>query len=210
MPIGAYPGSFNPPTIAHLAIAEAAVLQLDLDRVDLVISIDPLGKDGASQVRLRDRLTVLRALAAERPWLAVRTTEHRLITDIAEGYDVIVVGADKWAQMLDPRWYGDSVARRDRAVAALGTVALAPRPVDPAPAGPLIDLVGPLVVELDLHPSHHAVSATSVRAGRREWMADAAAAFDDETGAWSDPERYERWRRSDPGGPAPDDQRGMA
>jgi len=210
VPIGVYPGSFNPPTIAHLAIAEAAVHQLGLDRIDLVISIDPLGKDGAGQVRLRDRLTVLHAVAAERPWLEVRSTEHRLITDIADGYDVIVVGADKWAQMLDPRWYGNSVDSRDRAVASLGTVALAPRPVDPSPADHPIGRVGPVVVELDLHPSHRSVSATSVRAGRREWMANAAAAFDEETGAWSDPDRYERWRRVDPGDPDSADQRGMA
>jgi hypothetical protein len=32
-----------------------------------------------------------------------------------------------------------------------------------------------------------------VRAGRHEWMASEARAFDERTGAWSDPERYERW-----------------
>jgi hypothetical protein len=50
-----------------------------------------------------------------------------------------------------------------------------------------------LVVDLDLHPSHRSVSATSVRAGRREWMVPEAAAFDERTGAWSDPGRYARW-----------------
>ena len=38
------------------------------------------------------------------------------------------------------------------------------------------------------------VSSTAVRAGRREWMAPEAAAFDEATGAWSDPARYARWR----------------
>ncbi len=41
---GAYPGSFNPPTVAHLAIADAARRRLGLDRVDLIISRDALGK----------------------------------------------------------------------------------------------------------------------------------------------------------------------
>ena len=34
--IGCYPGSFNPPTVAHLAVAESAVEQAGLDRLDLV------------------------------------------------------------------------------------------------------------------------------------------------------------------------------
>ncbi|MDT1909227.1 hypothetical protein, partial [Acinetobacter baumannii] len=36
MRIGAYPGTFNPPTIAHLAVADAARAQRRLDRVVLV------------------------------------------------------------------------------------------------------------------------------------------------------------------------------
>ena len=31
----AYPGSFDPPTVAHLAVAESAFEQLGVDRVDL-------------------------------------------------------------------------------------------------------------------------------------------------------------------------------
>ena len=193
MTIGAYPGSFDPPTVAHLAVADAALDQLGLDRLDLVISIDPLGKDAGGQVRVQDRIEVLVAVAATRPRLAVRTTGHRLITDIAAGYDVVVVGADKWAQVLDPRWYGGSAVERDRALADLGTVALAPRHVEPSISTPLVEAPDVAVVELDVHPSHRTVSATSVRSGRREWMADAAAAFDARTGAWSDPDRYARW-----------------
>ena len=37
------------------------------------------------------------------------------------------------------------------------------------------------------------MSSTAVLEGRRDWMAPEAIAFDDETGAWSDPERYARW-----------------
>ena len=193
--VAAYPGSFDPPTVAHLAVAEAAFEQLGVDRVDLVISVDPLGKDAAGQVRVGDRLAVLEAVAATRPWMGVATTEHRLIADIAVGYDAIVVGADKWAQVLDPGWYGGSADARDRAVAGLGTVGLAPRSgttdVDEDEA--LVLPAGVLVVDLDLHPSHRVVSATSVRSGRREWMVTEAAAFDERTGAWSDPDRYARW-----------------
>jgi len=38
---------------------------------------------------------------------------------------------------------------------------------------------------LEVDAEHHEVSATDVRAGRREWMAPEAIAFDDRTGAWS-------------------------
>jgi hypothetical protein len=176
--IGVYPGSFNPPTIAHLAIARAAIEQCGLERVDLVLSRDALGKDRDGLVPVEARLTVLERIASSRPWLGARLTEQQLLADIAEGYDVLVVGADKWAQIIDPVWYGGSVAARDGVIARLPRVACAPRPPAPVPEGCLI---------LDVHPDHHVVSATDVRAGRRDWMAEEAIAFDDETGAWSSP-----------------------
>jgi hypothetical protein len=189
MAVGAYPGSFNPPTVAHLAVARAAFEQCGLERVDLVLSRDTLGKEHHDLVRIDDRVRVLEAIAASRPWLGVRVTDHRFIADIAAGYDVIVVGADKWAQIIDPAWYDGSAAARDAAVARLPRVACAPRPPFPVP---------PEAVALDVHPDHHPVSATDVRAGRRDWMSDEAIAFDETTGAWSDPERYRRWVSAHP------------
>lgn len=180
--VGAYPGSFNPPTVAHLAIADAALAQAGLDRIDLIVSRLPLGKDPVSRPRLADRLSVLEAVAARRPWLAVRLTDAQLVMDIAEGYDVIVLGADKWAQVNDPAWYGGSVAARDSAVRRLPRVLVAPRGPQPV-AGELLNIAA----------EHLPVSSTAARAGRRDWMAAEAVAFDDETGAWSDGERYEAW-----------------
>ncbi len=186
MVIGVYPGSFNPPTVAHLAIARAAFEQCGLDRVDLALSHDALGKDRARLVSIEDRLSVLDQVAATRDWLGVRLTEARLIVDIAEGYDVIVLGADKWGQVIDPGWYGGSVTARDEMLARLPHVACAPRPPHPVPAfrggtpGRAIE-----VTVLEVHPDHHAVSATDARAGRRDWMLPEAAAFADATGAWS-------------------------
>ena len=54
---------------------------------------------------------------------------------------------------------------------------------------------------LDVGPGHLTVSSTAARAGRREWMAPEAAAFDAATGAWSDPDRYARWRSARPAAP---------
>ena len=82
--VGAYPGTFNPPTVAHLAIAEAACQQGRLARLDLVVSRHPLGKDPA-RPPLERRLEVLNAIAATRPWLGVQLTDQPLIADVAEG-----------------------------------------------------------------------------------------------------------------------------
>lgn len=154
-PVGCYPGSFNPPTVAHLAVAEAAVRQAGLVRLDLVLSQVALGKEQLERPTVEERAEVLRAVAADRPWLGVVVTEHRLIADIAAGYDAVVVGADKWRQVVDPRWYGDDPAARDAAVAALPRVLVAPRAGD-RPEG---------VELLEVDDEHLHVSSSDVRAG---------------------------------------------
>ena len=182
MRTGAYPGSFDPPTVAHLAITEAAIAQCGLDRVDLVLSEVALGKPD-HHVHLADRLAVLSRIADRIPGLGATVTAHRLLVDIARGYDVVVMGADKWAQVADPAWYRDRAAR-DEALAALPHLAVAPRPGAEVPDGATV---------LDLGPHHGAVSSTAVRAGSHDLMAPEAAAFAAATGAWVDPDRYARW-----------------
>lgn len=182
---GVYPGTFNPPTVAHLAIARAARDQRNLARVVLVLSVRPIDKEHVEVPTFADRLEVVRTVVAEEgEWLDVAVTEHRLLVDIARGHDVLVMGADKWHQVNDARYYDDDPAARDAALAALPELAIAPR------AG--LDV--PVEHLLALDPSHDAVSSSAVRDGARDWMCAAAAAFDERTGAWSDPDRYERWR----------------
>jgi nicotinic acid mononucleotide adenylyltransferase len=184
-----YPGTFNPPTVAHLAIAAAAREQRDLDRVVLVLSRRPIDKEHVERPTLDDRLAVLRAEAAATDgWLAVDLTDDRLLVDIARGYDVLIMGADKWAQVNDPRYYEGSATARDAAVAALPELAIAPR----AP----LDV--PARHQLVVAAEHEPVSSSAVRDGAHGWMSPAAAAFDERTGAWSDPDRYDRWRNGKP------------
>ena len=188
MRIGAYPGTFNPPTVAHLAVARAALEQRHLDRVVLVLSRRPIDKEHVEVPTFDDRVAVARAVASdEGAWLDVAVTEHRLLVDIARGFDVLVMGADKWQQVVDPVYYGD-VAARDRAVAALPELAIAPRAGLEVPPG----------CALELDESHDAVSSSAVRDGRHDWMCAAAVAFDRRTGAWSDPARYAGLRRNRP------------
>ena len=162
MAVGCYPGSFNPPTVAHLAVADAARRHAGLDRVDLVLSREALGKPAGIGPSVDERRAVLEAVAATRPWLGVVVTTARLIADIAAGYDAVILGADKWAQVLDPGWYGGSTAARDEALAALPRVLVAPRAGD-HPAG---------VELLDLPDHLGEVSASAVRDGH-----DAAAVW---------------------------------
>jgi nicotinic acid mononucleotide adenylyltransferase len=158
---GVYPGSFDPPTIAHVAIAEAAVAAGALDRLDLALSRVALGKDAAAQPSLGVRVEMLERLTATRPWLAVVVTDAQLITDIADGYDVVVMGADKWAQVRDPAWYDGSVTARDAAVARLARVLVAPRPG--------FDLDGALPLDLPEHLLD--VSSSAARAGEHHLIA---------------------------------------
>ena len=160
---GAYPGTFDPPTIAHLAVAEAARTQCALDRVDLIVNQAPLGK--SSMRPIAERIAMLEAVAAVRPWLGVAVTDALHVVDIAEGYDVLVLGADKWIQVLDVAFY-DSEAARDDAVARLPDLAVAPRNDLPVPDGCEV-----LAVDL----SH--VSSTAARAGQRELILPEALPF---------------------------------
>ena len=169
---GVYPGTFDPPTIAHIHIARRAIDRLALDRIDFVISTTTLGKDDTRLTPVDQRIRALEALGQGDRSFAARATDASLLADIAEGYDVLVLGADKWHQVLDPEWYG-GIAARDAALARLPVVALAPRPPfalpgeDPSADPP----AGVEFVVLDIDPVHHEVSATAVRAGRDEWRA---------------------------------------
>lgn len=160
--IGVYPGSFDPLTVAHLAVADAAVLHLRLDRLDLAISRSALGKEHLDD-SVEERVEQIRATVADRPKLAVVVLDVGLIADVAQGYDAVVMGADKWNQVTDPSWYGGDHAARDRAVARLPRVAVAPRAGHDAPA----DLLLPVPEGI----GH--ISATAVRAGRSDWAAGA-------------------------------------
>jgi nicotinic acid mononucleotide adenylyltransferase/predicted RNA-binding protein with PIN domain len=158
---GVFPGTFDPPTIAHVAIADAAIAHAQLDRFDFAISRVALGKEDRGD--LRRRVAALEALAAGRPELRVVVTDAQLIVDIAQGYDVVVMGADKWAQVNDAAWY-ESEAERDDAVARLPRVLVVPR------SGYAI--AGAEVLPID--DDHADVSSTRAREGAHHLIAPAA------------------------------------
>lgn len=173
--LGCFPGSFNPPTLAHLAIARSAVEACGLSRVDLVVSRVALAKEHVVHPPFEDRVAVLRDVVAARSgWLGLVVSDAQLLVDLSAGYDVLVLGADKWDQVLDVRFYGGSVSARDAALAVLPPVAVVPRPghehVAPPAGAVLLQLPAPLA----------AASSTAARADRPDWMAPEAAA----SGLW--------------------------
>jgi hypothetical protein len=175
MRTGVYPGSFDPPTRAHLEIARTARDVHGLTRVDLAVSRTVLGKSSPTTPTFEERVEVIRSSVAEIEGLEIVVTGFGLIADIAAGYDVVIMGADKWVQINDPIWYGGDEAARDAAVARLPTLALAPRSTHEIPVEHRLP-VDPDLVE---------VSSTEARRGRVEWMTEAARRFDATTGAWT-------------------------
>jgi len=170
---GAFPGTFNPPTVAHLAVAEAAREHHRLDRVDLVISRRPLAKAPAEQPAFEQRVEVVRRLAVRLGWLHVVVSELQLIADLAHGYDLVIMGADKWHQIHDVAFYDHSPAARDAALARLPALAVVPR------AGFAI----PDEVALDVDPAHLDVSSTRARSGEHDLMVPEAL----DSGLWHRP-----------------------
>ncbi len=168
-----YPGSFDPPTVAHLAIAQHARRAVGATEVVWVVSRVALVKEHVQVPTLDERLDVLREVAAEHHWLSIDVSEHQLLVDLAAGYDAVIMGADKWHQIHEVRFYADE-ADRDAAIASLPRPLVVPRGRLPVPDEH----------RLDVDDTHH-VSSTAARAGRRDLMLDAARRFDELTGAWT-------------------------
>ena len=129
-----FPGSFDPLTVAHLAIADAVRAQLLVDRLDLAISRVALAKEHRAMAPITERVAAIERHRVDRPWLRAAVTDAQLLADVAAGYDVVVLGADKWHQIHDLVFYGGSAIgtrRGDRP--APPSVAIVPRPGSPLP-----------------------------------------------------------------------------
>jgi len=159
--VGVYPGSFDPPTIAHLGIAVMAKRAAELDRIELVVSENALDKEDALHAPFDLRIAVIEASIAHAPWLTLKVTDQQLLADIADGYAAVILGADKWEQINEARFYDDE-AGRDAALARLPQIVGPDRPG----AAPLPDSA----IKLTLPNKLLDVSSSGARSGRSEWM----------------------------------------
>ena len=167
---GVYPGSFNPPTIAHLAIANAAREHYGLSLVELAISTVALDKESVVVPTFEDRVDVVRQSCADLDWLDVVVTSEQLLADIAEGYDVLIMGEDKWAQLHERRYY-DSDEHMAECLRRLPALAIAPRPGQ----APVEAVAIPAEARLAVDEWVLDVSSSAARSGRTDWMTPAAA-----------------------------------
>ena len=141
---GLLAGTFNPFTRAHAALAVAGH-RAGCAVVVLAMAPVSLAKEGLERAHPLDRLDWVAAWARRHPWAVVAAASHPLLVDMAEalgeatgGQVALLVGADKAAQLAEPRWYDDPAAamgRLDRAASLLVAEALRPPRPRPAPAG---------------------------------------------------------------------------
>jgi nicotinic acid mononucleotide adenylyltransferase len=193
---GLLAGTFNPFTRAHAALAVAGH-RAGLDRVVLAMAPVSLDKEGLERAHPVDRLDWARAWAARHHWAVAAAASRPLLVDMAEALGrrtgapvALLVGADKAAQLVDPRYYDDpgaAVARLDRAARLL-----------------VADRAGHLAPDLPLRAARLVTpagtaerSATEARAaaagGRRldELVPAVVARAAERTGAYdADPTRY--------------------
>lgn len=123
-------GTFDPPHVAHLALAEAARAALALDRVVFIVAGDPWRKGEQAVSPSEVRLEMTRAAVVGLPWAEVSDLEVRrrgpsYTADTLEELTTgggdwwFILGADALADM--PRW------RRPERIVALARLAVARR-----------------------------------------------------------------------------------
>jgi len=113
------PGSFNPPTVAHVHLAERALLD-GIERVVLTYARTTVGKSQSGLIP-EDRLLLMRAASVQ--GTGVAAVSHGLYADQAEAAGALfpgasiyfLVGSDKVIQIFQHHWYPD----RDEALERL-------------------------------------------------------------------------------------------
>lgn len=160
--LGLLGGTFDPPHLGHLVVAECARVELQLDQVRLLVAGEPWMK-GAAPTRATDRVRLAEAAVAADPHLAVDAREvHRggptytadTLADLrAEEPDAelfFILGEDAAAGL--PRW------KRVEEAFALATFVVVTRPGHPAPSA---DALPHEVVHLEVPQLE--VSSTELR-----------------------------------------------
>lgn len=204
--VGVLPGSFNPPTDAHLALAEAALASGRIAGLEYLIATRTVNKERIEGASLPDRLLCLEAVAGGRPGEGVLLVNRGLYVEqaalIRGAWPNLVqlwfvVGFDKIVQIFDPRYYADVDAALDQLFAKAAFL-VAPRGGEGADdLAALLDTgrnrrFADRVQLLDLPERYRAFSSTSVRAAFHGHQPGTGAppivqAFSEATGAYQPP-----------------------
>lgn len=175
--IGLLPGSFNPLTLAHTALARAARRAAGLDLIAWAIAARTVDKEGVVRATVADRLAQLASYAKWTQEDAALLVNRGLYVEqaealrslVGEATDVaIVVGFDKIVQIFDPHYYTD----RDTALRELfarARLLVAPRQNDDEAslhrllAQPQNARYAQHVTYVNLEPRYRRDSSTDVR-----------------------------------------------
>lgn len=169
--IALMPGSFNPPTAAHLLFAESALSE-GYDRVVFTLALQTAGKVPGGLIP-EDRIIALDTVSGDACSIAL--SSHGLYADQAEAAGRIfpgaeigfLVGSDKVGQIFAQEWYEDRSEALNRLFSRAHLV-VAPR----ADQGEALRAVlddprnrpwAPSVNVMRLHPSVADLSSTRVR-----------------------------------------------
>lgn len=170
--LAVFPGSFNPPTSAHLLLAERARRE-GYACVLYVLARNTIGKEPTGLIP-EDRLLALRFIA-QRAGMGVAVCSSGLYVDMADAAAMLypgtevafLIGSDKVAQIFDDSYYTD----RDDALDALFSRArfvVAPRTEDGKGVYEILERAenhrfADRVSVLPLHPAVSDLSSTRVR-----------------------------------------------
>lgn len=168
--------SFNPLTVAHLALLEAAGRVVPPDETLLLLARTNVDK-GVVGLSLADRLALLAHHAAGQPAVAVAAASHGRFVDKAsairphypQGFRLVfVLGFDTLVRLFDPKYYPDMPADLSALFAAAEVVAANRDPAPPAAVAAFLERpeVRPFrerIHSVRLSASLAAVSASAVR-----------------------------------------------
>jgi nicotinic acid mononucleotide adenylyltransferase len=169
--VAVLPGSFNPPTAAHLLLAERARSE-GYEAVIFTLARTVVGKHHSGLIP-EDRLLAMRAACGTK--FGVGITSHGLYADQAEaiasqfpGADIaFLVGSDKVLQIFEDKWYPDREAALGRLFSRARLV-VAPRGDQGERLRRVLSAPGNVgwsdrVEILQLHPAVSDMSSTRVR-----------------------------------------------
>ena len=113
--LGIFSGSFNPLTVAHIRMIEAAQKKYDLDEILLILARANVDKS-VFGLSLADRLLMLKAYTANREDFSVAACSHGKFIEKIEAlkpaypygtHFSFIIGYDTFIRLFDPKYYTD-------------------------------------------------------------------------------------------------------
>jgi nicotinate-nucleotide adenylyltransferase len=146
--VGIFGGRFDPPHVGHLALARAAIEQLEIDSLEVSVIVEAAHKSSVASAA--DRLAMAQLAFAELD-AVVELEERRYTVDALEaredGDPIFLIGADELADF--PTW------KEPERVLALARLGVAARPGHPPP------IASERIVRFELQPNR--VSSSEIR-----------------------------------------------